>query len=164
MPNTTTNTTNEARHREIARRWTEELWGQGRLATADEIIAPDYVRHDPGDPFPARGPADVKVIVTRLRAMLPDLRLEIQDVIAAGDRVVTRYVGTATDRNGYLGLPATGKVTHTQGIQIFRFAGGKIVESWAARDDLGVLIQLGHLPRPGTSELRSLLAPAGGAR
>jgi len=131
MPNTTTNTTtNEARNREIARRWTEELWGQGRLATADEIIAPDYVRHDPGDPFPARGPADVKVIVTRLRAMLPDLRLEIQDVIAAGDRVVTRYVGTATDRNGYLGL----------------------------------LIQLGHLPRPGTPELRSLLAPAGGAR
>ncbi|HEY5449859.1 MAG TPA: ester cyclase [Polyangia bacterium] len=151
-------TTIEARNQAVARRWTEELWGQGRLATADEIIAPDYVRHDPGDPFPARGPADVKVIVTRLRAMLPDLKLEIQDMIASGDRVVSRYLATATDRSGYMGLPATGKVTHTQAIQIFRFVDGKIAESWAARDDLGLLIQLGHLPRPGTPELASRLA------
>src|SRR5262245_46928580 len=62
----------------IARRWTEELWGQGNLSVADEIIAPEYVRHDPGDPFPARGPEDVKRIVTMLRTMLPDLKLEIE--------------------------------------------------------------------------------------
>ena len=47
-----------------ARRWSEELWSRGNLAIADEIIASDYVRHDPGDPFPARGPEDVKRIVT----------------------------------------------------------------------------------------------------
>src|SRR5262245_38977139 len=46
-----------------ARRWSEELWGQGKLEVADEIVAPDYQRHDPGDPFPARGPEDVKRIV-----------------------------------------------------------------------------------------------------
>jgi len=40
----------------VAQRWSEELWGQGNLTVADEIVAPDYVRHDPGDPFPARGP------------------------------------------------------------------------------------------------------------
>src|SRR5215210_5874513 len=46
-------------HKAIARRWSEELWGRGNLAVADEIIAPDYVRHDAGDPFPARGPEDI---------------------------------------------------------------------------------------------------------
>ena len=58
------------RHKAIARRWSEDLWGRGNLAVADEIIASTYVRHDPGDPFPARGPEEVKRIVTMLRAML----------------------------------------------------------------------------------------------
>ena len=133
----------------IARRWSEELWGQGNLAVADEIIAPDYVRHDAGDPFPARGPEDVKRIVTMLRAMLPDLRIEVEDMIAEGDTVVTRYTGIATDTRGYMGRSPTGKVIRTGAIQIFRFADGKVVESWAMRDDLGTLRQLGHLPPLG---------------
>lgn len=129
----------------LARRWTEELWSQGQLAVADEIIASDYVRHDPGDPFPARGPEDVKRIVSMLRAMLPDLRLELQDMIADRDKVVSRYTATATDTEGYMGMPPTGKVIHTSAIQIFRFANGKIAESWAVRDDLGTLRQLGQM-------------------
>jgi len=133
----------------IARRWTEELWGQGQLAVADEIIAPDYVRHDPGDPFPAVGADDVKRIITMLRTMLPDFRLEIEDMLADGDKVVSRYTATATDTKGYMGMPPTGKQIRTSAIQIFRFAGGKIVESWAARDDMGTLQQLGHLPPRG---------------
>src|SRR6188472_2183895 len=65
----------------IARRWTEELWSQGNLSVADEIIAPDYVRHDPGDPFPARGPEDVKRIVCMLRSMLSDFHIEVEMMI-----------------------------------------------------------------------------------
>jgi len=133
----------------IARRWSEELWGQGKLDVADQIIAPDYVRHDPGDPFPARGPEDVKRIVSMLRTMLPDFRIEVEDMIAHGDKVVSRYTATATDTTGYMGMLPTGKQIRTSAIQIFRFAGGKIVESWAARDDLGTLQQLGHLPPRG---------------
>jgi steroid delta-isomerase-like uncharacterized protein len=130
----------------IARRWSEELWGRGNLAVADEIVAPDYVRHDPGAPFPARGPEDVKRLVTMLRAMLPDLKIVVEDVIADGDKVVSRYTSIATDTEGFMGRPPTGKVIRTPAIQIFRFAGGRIVESWAVRDDLGTLRQLGHLP------------------
>ena len=128
------------------RRWSEELWGRGNLAVADEIIAADYVRHDPGDPFPARGPEDVKRIVTMLRSMLPDFTIELESMVAEGDLVVSRYTATATDTVGYMGMPPTGKVVRTPAIQMFRFANGKIVESWAARDDLGTLRQLGHLP------------------
>lgn len=132
-----------------ALRWSQELWGQGKLAVADEIIAADYVRHDPGDPFPARGPEDVKRIVTMLRSMLPDFHITVEAMIAEGDIVVSRYTATATDTVGYMGMPPTGKAVRTPAIQIFRFSNGKIVESWAARDDLGTLRQLGHLTLPG---------------
>jgi steroid delta-isomerase-like uncharacterized protein len=132
-----------------ALRWSQELWSQGNLATAEEIIAPDYVRHDPGDPFPAQGPDDVKRIVTMLRAMLPDFRIDVETLVAEGDLVVSRYTATATDTVGYMGMPPTGKAIRTSAIQMFRFSNGKIVESWAARDDLGTLRQLGHLAAPG---------------
>jgi steroid delta-isomerase-like uncharacterized protein len=130
----------------VARRWSEELWSRGNLAVADEIIASNYVRHDPADPFTARGPEDVKRIVTMLRSMLGDFRIDVEAMIAEGDFVVSRYTATATDTAGYMGLPPTGKTIRTAAIQIFRFENGKIVESWAARDDLGTLKQLGHLP------------------
>jgi steroid delta-isomerase-like uncharacterized protein len=137
-----------------ARRWSEELWSKGQLGVADEIVAPDYVRHDPGDPFPAQGPDDVKRIVTMLRSMLPDLRISVDAMIAEGDFVVSRYTATATDTVGYMGMPPTGKTIRTPAIQIFRFSNGRIVESWAARDDLGTLRQLGQLPSRGAAAPR----------
>src|SRR5499426_1681204 len=119
------------RNKITARRWSEELWSEGDLSVADEIIAPDYVRHDPGDPFPAHGPADVKRIVTMLRSMLPDLEIKVELIVAESDFVVNRYTSTATDTKGYMGMPPTGRTIHTPAIQIFRFQNGKIVESWA---------------------------------
>src|SRR5262245_17850870 len=91
------------RNKAIVRAWSEELWGQGNLAVADEIIAPEYVRHDPGDPFPARGPEDVKRIVTMLRGMLSGFRIEIEAMVAEGNLVVSRYTSIATDTRGYMG-------------------------------------------------------------
>jgi len=136
------------RNKHTARRWSEELWSRGDLAVADEIVAPEYERHDPGDPFPAHGPEDVKRIVTMLRTMLPDFRFEVEAMLADGDFVVSRYTSTATDTVGFMGMPPTSRRIRAAAIQIFRFADGKIVESWAARDDLGVLKQLGHWPPP----------------
>jgi steroid delta-isomerase-like uncharacterized protein len=133
----------------IARRWNEELWGKGDLTVADEIVAPDYVRHDPGDPFAAEGPEDVKRLVRTVRDAVSDFRIIIEDVIAEGDKVVSRYTATSTDTRGVFGRPPTGKQVRVSAIQIFRFADGKIAESWANRDDLGMLQQLGVLPAPG---------------
>lgn len=133
----------------IARRWSEELWSKGDLAVADEIVAPNYVRHDPGDPFAAEGPEDVKRLVTGLRALMPDLHITIEDVIAERDKVVSRYTATGTVTGEFMGRAFTGKQTRATAIQIFRIVDGKIVESWANRDDLGVLQQLGLVPVPG---------------
>ena len=137
-----------------ARRWSEELWGRGDLAVADEIIACNYERHDPGDPFPAHGPEDVKRIVTMLRTMLPDLHIEVEEMVAEGDMVASRYTSTATDTKGFMGRPPTGRTIRTAAMQMFRFEDGKIVESWAVRDDLGTLRQLGHVPPMTESSAR----------
>jgi len=136
----------QEQNKALVRRWSEELWGRGALDVADSIISPDYVRHDPGDPFPAKGPGDVKRIVTMLRGMLPDLHIEVDAIIAEGDTVVCRYTSTATDTVGYMGKAPTGRKIRTTAMQMFRIVDGRIVESWAVRDDLGVLRQLGHLP------------------
>ena len=69
----------------MALRWSEELWSQGHLAVADEIVAPDYVRHDPGDPFPAQVTEDVKRIVRMLRSMLPAFASSVEAMVAEGD-------------------------------------------------------------------------------
>lgn len=120
----------------IVRRWSAELFNQGHLEVADEIVAPTYRRHDPGDPFVVEGPEDLKHLVSMLRAHVPDLHISVEDVIAEGDKVVTRYTG------------AQGKVS---GIQIFRLVDGKIVESWANRDELGALRQRGVISFNGAS-------------
>ena len=88
-----------------------------------------------------------------LRAMLPDLRIEVQDMIADEEKVVSRYISTATDVSGYMGMPPTGKAIRASAIQIFRFAEGKIAESWTVRDDLGTLWQLGHFQYPAGKDL-----------
>ena len=122
----------------IVRRWSEELFNQGKLEVVDEIVASTYRRHDPGDPFAVEGPEDLKRLVSMLRAQVPDLHVSVEDVIAEGDKVVTRYT------------LAQGKAS---AIQIFYLVDGKIVESWANRDDLGLLRQRGVISFTGASEL-----------
>jgi hypothetical protein len=93
----------------IVRRWSEELWSQGDLAVVDELVSPDYVRHDPGDPFPARGRDDIKRLVGMLRTMLPDLTIEIRH---GGRRGQGRHP-LHRPRHGHRGF--NGSVTHRQG-------------------------------------------------
>jgi predicted ester cyclase len=87
-----------------------------------------------------------------LRTMLPDLTIEIEDMVAEGDKVVIRYAGVATDTEGFMDQPPTGKVTRTAAIQIVRIAGGQIAESWAVRDGLSLQQQFGIVAAPGRSE------------
>lgn len=77
---------------------------------------------------------------------MPDLQIMVEDLIAEGDKVVSRYTTVATDTQGLMGRPPTGKTIRTAGIQIFRIVDRKIVESWAVRDDLTTLRQLGIIP------------------
>jgi predicted ester cyclase len=83
-----------------------------------------------------------------LREAFPDLHFTVEDQIAAGDRVVTRWAGTGTHEGEFQGIPPTGRKVRISGIDIDRFASGKVVECWPEVNELGLLQQLGVLPAP----------------
>lgn len=130
----------------LARRATEEVWNQGNFAVVNEIFAGDYVGHQPGDE--ASGQEGVKQYFGMLRDAFPDIHFTIEDQIAEGDRVVTRWVANATHQGGFKGIPPTGKRGNITGITINRVANGKIVEGWTNLDALGLMQQLGAIPAP----------------
>jgi len=132
----------------IVRRVFEELFNQGKLDVAGEIFAADYVFHAPLA-AEVRGPEGFKQFVSMYRTAFPDLQYTIEDQIAEGDEVVTRWTATGTHRGELMGIAPTGKQGRVTGISIGRVARGKIVEDWANWDALGMLQQLGVVPPIG---------------
>ena len=130
----------------VLRRYFEEVWNQGRLELLDELVAPSYENHDPAVPGLPRGPEGLTPIIAGFRAAFPDLHVTIDDQIAEGDKVVTRYTMRGTHQGAFMGLPPTGKHMAVSGIQIERVVQGQIVEHWRKSDDLGMMQQLGALP------------------
>ena len=135
-------------NKRIARRVFEEVWNQGKLNVADEVTDANYVSHGLGMEIPP-GPAGTRQFVTIYRTAYPDTHFVVEDQIAEGDRVVTRWTAQGTHRGELMGIPPTGKRVTVTGITIDRIVGGKIVETWNNFDALGQLQQLGVIPMPG---------------
>ena len=132
----------------LARRFHDEIFEQGNLDVADEIIAPNFVWYSPPDQAdPTIGPEPVKEAATGFRAFIPDLVLTDDDVIAEGDRVVIRWTATGTAQTEAGPVP----VSFT-GIDIFRIEDGKLAELWQNTDDYGLAQQLGEIPTEATPE------------
>jgi steroid delta-isomerase-like uncharacterized protein len=112
---------------------------------ADEIIHPEFFDHT-NPPGMQHGIAGHKAIVDLFRASFPDMRWEIHDLIAAGDRVVARTTMSGTHRGAFFGIPPTNRAVEVGGVHILRIADGKIVEHWGNNDDLGLMRQLGVVP------------------
>lgn len=132
-----------AENKAVVRRLFEEVWEKGNLAVADEIFAADYVHHDPSTPDFGRGPEGEKKRATLYRTAFPDLRLTIDDMIAEGDTVVTRWTARGTHKGELRGIAPTGKPVTVTGISVARFSGGKAAEQWVNWDALGMFAQLG---------------------
>jgi len=137
-----------AENKALARRLVEEAFNAGRLEVVDELVASDFVEHDPSLTEEVRGPAGVKELIGGYRAAFPDIRITIEDQIADGDYVVSRWSGTGTHQGELMGMPATGKQATVTGITIDRIVDGRIVESWDNWDTLGMMQQLGAIPAP----------------
>ena len=125
----------------IVRRLGEEVWNNGDLAVVDELVAPDFVGYGPGKRT-TRGPERLKQTVLRMRTAFPDLHFTVEDELAIGDKVVTRWTGRGTHQGEWRGIAPTGKYVTLAGIAIRRIAGGKIVERWVNTDQLGMITQL----------------------
>ena len=131
----------------IFRRYVEEVGNEGNLDLVDEIFA-DYVSHQSDGSVLQRGPEDVKRFMGEFRSAFPDFHTTIEDQIAEGDRVVTRWTMRGTHEGEFRGIAPTGKQMTVTGIGIFRFSDGKVVESWDNFDQLGMMQQLGVVSSP----------------
>jgi steroid delta-isomerase-like uncharacterized protein len=137
-----------------SRRLIEECFNDGNFALADQLIAPDAVNHDPAQPAHlsgVRGPEALKRSAQMYRAAFPDLRMTVDDVIAAGDKVAVRWHSEGTHRGELEGLAPTGAHGSVTGISIDHWQGGKVVESWTEWDNLGLARQLGAAPAEGSA-------------
>jgi steroid delta-isomerase-like uncharacterized protein len=135
----------------IARREIEEIFNDGNLDVADEIIATDFVGHDPALPEPTRGPEGLKQAAGGYRTAFPDLTCTVVQQVAEGDTVVTRWTAQGTHEGELFGIAPTGKQATVTGISIERVVGGKIVEAHTNWDTFGLMVQLGVVPTPTTA-------------
>jgi steroid delta-isomerase-like uncharacterized protein len=142
-------------HKAMICRFYDEVWNNGNLDVADEIFADDYVRHDlrPGTAPP--GPEGQKAVASLFRAAFPDVHLTVNLMVADQETVVARWTMAGTQRGAWGGIAPTGKSISFAGVNIFRFAAGKVVEIWNHRDDLGLMQQLGAPVHAGYPERRS---------
>ena len=127
----------------LVRRVFEQMFNEGNLDVADELLAPGYVDHDPSLPQDVHGPGGFKEYVGMYRAAFPDLHVQIQDQLAEGDRVATRWTGTGTHNGELAGITPTGKQVTLPGMEIVRIANGKLVEGWEGYDSGTLMRQLG---------------------
>ena len=134
-----------AENEAVVRRAFDEV-AMGDMATVDEIIAPEYVRHDLAGGPDAAGPEGVKRLITGLRAAFPDLQTTVEDILSDGEKVVVRFTARGTQAAPFQGISPTGKRVTWVGINIYRVSGGRIRETWQLADGLGLLRQLSAAP------------------
>jgi steroid delta-isomerase-like uncharacterized protein len=130
----------------VIRRWVE-MWNAQDLDAAEELLAPEFVRHDANLPDVVGPQAERQYIADNLTAF-PDLHFEIEQLIAEGDLVAAHYQVQGTHRGEFLGIPGTGRPVTIQAVESYRLAGGKLAEQWVVMDALGLLQQLGAVPGP----------------
>jgi steroid delta-isomerase-like uncharacterized protein len=138
---------------EASRRLLEESFNEGKVDLIDQLVAPEAVNHDPATPAQLRelrGPEVLKRTVSMYRAAFPDVRIIVDDVIAADDKVVLRWHSEGTHRGELAGLAPTAARASVTGIGIDRWKDGKIVEAWTEWDNLGLARQLGAAPPEGS--------------
>jgi len=131
------------------RRTYEELFNQGNLSIAEELVAPDCVNHEIPLGMNNVGPESARQVVRMLRTAFPDLHFTIEELVAEGDTVVGRVTMSGTHQGPLMGIAATGRSSRQAQAHLARFRDGKGVEHRAVRDDLGLMQQLGVIPTPG---------------
>ena len=124
-----------------------EAINQNNLDALDELVASDIVDHDP---VPGQGPGleGVKQYFSSMHTAFPDFQMDVEDMIAEGDKVVARVKVGGTHQGEFMGIDPTGNRVTITGVDILRIAEGKIVEHWGKFDDLSMMQQLGVISEP----------------
>jgi steroid delta-isomerase-like uncharacterized protein len=130
----------------LERRIFDDVWNNKRVEVLDELLAPDFVFHDPQSPFPIKGAEAYKQFVRYYLDAFPDLHFTIEHQLSDGETVMTRWSCTGTHKGDLPGIPARGRPISLTGITCARLSDGKFVEAWSNWDALGMLQQLGVIP------------------
>jgi len=136
------------------RRLYEEAFAQGKPEIVDEVLNPDFVCYDPNsERGEIRGAETMKGEIDYFRSAFPeDFFWRVEDQLAEGDEVTTRYTFGGTHKGEFFGAPGSGKRIEISGINIDRLEGGKLVEEWVSYNLLGAMHQAVAIPEGGQQE------------
>ncbi|MEM4780995.1 MAG: ester cyclase, partial [Halalkalicoccus sp.] len=109
------------------------------------FVPAGFVLHDPSSPDEPRGRDDYRSYVETYRAAFPDVRYEVEDVIVQDDRAALRYTASGTHEGEFMGIEPTGRRVELTGNVMHRLEDGRLVETWACFDMLGLFEQLGAI-------------------
>ena len=134
-------------NKEIIRGFIEEVLNKGNIEASGKFFHDDMVEQVP---LPGQGPGieGLKTILRAFKSAFPDMHWTIEEQIAEGDKVVTRFEWTGTHRGTFLGVPATDRPVKVWGIVIDRLQNGKIKDTRIIMDTLGMMMQMGVIPPP----------------
>jgi steroid delta-isomerase-like uncharacterized protein len=123
----------------------QEAFGEaintGQFNAFDDLVAAGCVDHDPA-PGQVAGPDGYKALFADMRTAFPDLAVDVETLVADDDQVAFAYTLTGTHQGPFQGHEPTGKAVKVRGVQISKFADGKMVERWGSSDELGILKQI----------------------
>jgi predicted ester cyclase len=123
-------------NKELVRRSIEEIWNRHKREKVSEFVGDDQLQESID-------------YVQQFLTAFPDVHVTIEDLIAEGDKVVARLRASATNTGPFASRPPTGKKVQIHSIRIYRIAGGKITDTWAVQDRLGLMEQLGFVHSAG---------------
>ena len=126
----------------LIRRFVSEVINKANIDAIDEFVSPDFIELDPL-PGQEHGRDGLKEKVSTMLEAFPGQQWVIQEQIAEGDKVVTRFMWAGTHQKEFFGVPATGKDVIVSGIEIDRVVNGQLVESQLLMDIMGLMLQLG---------------------
>jgi predicted ester cyclase len=134
-------------NKELIRRYYTQVVGGGGHSDLDSFVATDYVDHNAAEG--GRGSQVVRTHLEAIRTTLPDFTVQIEDIFAEGDYVITRVTGRGTHLGEWMGIKPTGREVRLKGINIDRVDSGRIAEHWGEADTIGMLAQMGVDPFVG---------------
>ncbi len=115
----------------------------------DELVAPNFIGHNPLSPEDIKGPEGLKGFFSAFRAAMPDIQHPSWKTIAEGDLVAIHMPIEGTFKNELMGIPPNGKKVSVWMANIWKIVGGQAVEWWPNFDTLGLMQQLGAIPPMG---------------
>lgn len=139
--------TTPAENKRIMRKFVEQFWNKRKLEWADQALAPNFIRREIGSGDEYRGPAGLKAAATKWAGAFPNMHLVIDEIIAEGNCVATRWTSRGSHKGVLEGLAPTGKKIVVRGISTVRFANGRMIEELVAFDTLPMMQQLGVIPK-----------------